>query len=92
MLSKAISPPRLRRVLLRPRLPLESDVERVAQKLVELAKDRCDQRIYVDDTFVPVLEKDSWLWEELDKQDAIDGDSVWFRGRQAWFPQRRSLD
>ncbi|KZV90321.1 hypothetical protein EXIGLDRAFT_720555, partial [Exidia glandulosa HHB12029] len=90
--SLALSPLRLRRALFRPRCVRQIDVQRVAQKVVEWAKNRCDQRIYVDDTFVPFRAADrGWHWEELEKRDAMEGDSLWLGGRQAWYPQPRSL-
>ncbi|KZV90289.1 hypothetical protein EXIGLDRAFT_837895, partial [Exidia glandulosa HHB12029] len=84
----ATASPRLRRVLFRARCVREPDAQRVAQTVVEWAQGRRDQRIYVDDTYVPIGDglQTEWKWKDLDEQDALDGSSLWFRGRQAWYP------
>ncbi|KZV78940.1 hypothetical protein EXIGLDRAFT_493963 [Exidia glandulosa HHB12029] len=92
MTSQAVSPPRLRRVLIRPRFVYPFDVQRVARTVVDWATKQRDQRIYIDDMSVPVRDAEGkWLSVELDQQDAMVGHSVWLCGRQAWHPPSPTL-
>ncbi|KZV88793.1 hypothetical protein EXIGLDRAFT_772384 [Exidia glandulosa HHB12029] len=93
MIHLATSPSRLRRILCRPRFVQESDVQSAAQAIVAWATSQRDERVHIDDTFVRVGDtRSGWLWNKLDRQDAVDGNSVWFRGRQAWHPPSPTLD
>ncbi|KZV78941.1 hypothetical protein EXIGLDRAFT_847025 [Exidia glandulosa HHB12029] len=77
MTRLATSPPRLRRILCRPRFVQESDVQSAAQAIVAWATSQRDKRVHIDDTFVRVGDtRSGWLWNKLDRQDAIDGNST----------------
>ncbi|KZV88792.1 hypothetical protein EXIGLDRAFT_772383 [Exidia glandulosa HHB12029] len=93
MMRLATSPPRLRRVLFRPRLVQQSDVQRTGQAVLEWATAQRDERVHIDDTFVPIGNSQSgFLWHELDEEDSLNGRSVWLQGRQAWRPLPHTLD
>ncbi|KZV88796.1 hypothetical protein EXIGLDRAFT_165255 [Exidia glandulosa HHB12029] len=93
MMRLATSPKRLRRVLLRPRLVQQSDVQRTAQAVVEWAAAQSDERVHIEDTFVSIGNpKSGFLWHKLDEEDSLNGRSVWLQGRQAWRPLPHMLD
>ncbi|KZV98046.1 hypothetical protein EXIGLDRAFT_729210 [Exidia glandulosa HHB12029] len=76
----------LHRILFRPRCYRERDAQMVAEHVRRWAVDNSDRRVWIDDSFVPVVDEGSlrYPYAKNEEDDALAGDALWLCGRQAW--------